>query len=248
MRRRALLSATTALALSCRREARAPLVVFAAASLREVTTAIAERWTARSGLPVRETFDATPRLARLVLAGAACDVFLSADEAWMDELAAHDAIAGETRRDVAANELVAIVPAASTAPLTSARDLTRQKRLALAGENVPAGRYARAALRSTGVWSEVEPHVVSGDSVRVALEWVARGEADAGIVYASDVRAEPRVKAAFTFAKETHPPIRYAAAVLRAAAHPREAASFLDAFGDEAGLRTLAEAGFSAAP
>ena len=246
MRRRALLSGTAALALSCRRETQAPLVVFAAASLRELTAAIAERFTGASRVPVRPTFDATPRLARLVLAGAACDAFLSADEAWMDELSKHGEIAEDTRRDVAANALVVVVPAASTTPIAAPRDLALLRRIALAGESVPAGRYARAALRKTGVWDDVERNVVSGDSVRVALEWVARGEADAGVVYASDPRVEPRVKVAFTFDRGTHPEIRYAGAVLRDARRGRDAGRFLDAFRDEEGLGALAAAGFLA--
>ena len=85
------------------------------------------------------------------------------------------------------------------------------RHIAMAGENVPAGRYGQAALEASGVWAEVVDRVVRGANVRGALEWVALGEADAGVVYRTDAAAEERVRVAFTFPAETHPPIIYPA-------------------------------------
>jgi molybdate transport system permease protein len=102
------------------------------------------------------------------------------------------------------------------------------ERLGLAGENVPAGRYGQAALESTGVWEAVRDRVVRAGTVRGALEWVARGEVDAGVVYRTDALAEPRVRVSFTFPRDSHPAITYPAAVIRGARDPEAAGRFLE--------------------
>jgi molybdate transport system substrate-binding protein len=246
--RRAIVFGGVGLALaSCRKTespGSSPLVVFAAASLREVITALGGVFERNSGTKVTTVFEATSRLAKQIEEGARCDVFLSADEVWMDALATKGLVLPSSRRDVASTELVVVVPREGAASLASPQDLARVKRLAVAGENVPAGRYARAALASTGVMSSVSASLVSGDSVRVALEWVASGSADAGIVYATDARIEPKVRVAFTFAPGTHPKIRYPAAISKASEGRKEARAFFDLLLSADGKRVFAEAGF----
>ena len=174
------------------------LVVLAASSLQDVLPVVVRAWHAEGGAPVRFSFDATSRLAPQILRGAPADVFLSADEVWMRWLEERAAVDGSSIRPVATNQLVFVVPRGASDPPRDPRSLTGAglARIALAGENVPAGRYARAALESVGAWTSVEPRVIRGGSVRGTLEWVARAEADGGIVYRTDALAEDRVSLA----------------------------------------------------
>ncbi len=180
------------------------LVVLAASSLQDVLPVVARAWHAAGGAPVRFSFDATSRLAPQILRGAPADVFLSADDVWMRWLEERGAVDGASIRPVATNRLVFVVPRGASDPPGDPRSIAGADlaRIALAGENVPAGRYARAALERAGAWTSVEPLVVRGGSVRGALEWVARAEADGGIVYRTDALAEDRVILAVAFEGE----------------------------------------------
>jgi len=164
----------------------------------------------------------------------------------MDWVAERGGVEEETRIPLLGNDLVAIVPGESEFSPHSARGLNAPslRHLALAGENVPAGRYAQAALEAMGVWTEVEGLVVRAGTVRGALEWVARGEVEAGIVYLTDAVAEPRVKVAFTFPAETHPPIIYPVAILTRAPMRPAAMDFLAFCRSPAAARVFREAGF----
>lgn len=227
----------------CRRDQPRPLLVHAAASLSVALPAVAEAWRAQGGPEVSFRFDASSRLARQLEAGAPGDVFISADEAWMDHLAGRSLIAPETRRQLARGRLVVVVPAGANADVTALTDLRALPRVALAGESVPAGRYARAALARAGVDKGVVARAVNGDDVRTVLAWVARGEVDAGIVYATDARSEPRVRVAVVIPESEHPPIVYPGAVLAAATSPGPARAFLD-YCLGAGAAPLRAAGF----
>lgn len=223
------------------------LLVLAAASLTDVLPAVADAWSAHGGVPVRFSFAATSRLAPQAVQGAPADLFFSADRSWMEWLVERQGVRDGTIRDFLANDLVLIVGAAR-APPADAAALSSVARLALAGENVPAGRYAEQALRATGVWEAVSTHVIRGGSVRGTLEWVARGEADAGVVYRTDAIAQPEVRIAFTFPPWSHQPVRYPAAVLTASRRTERARAFLDfAAGPEA-ARLFREAGFTVGP
>ncbi|MBI3299644.1 MAG: molybdate ABC transporter substrate-binding protein [Elusimicrobia bacterium] len=202
------------------------LTVLAASSLVDVLPRLAEAWTRESGVRVALSFDASSRLAKQAEEGWG-DVFISADAAWAAYLEGKDAVLGP-RRLLAGNRLVAVVSSSSAVRIASAADLPEARHLALAGENVPAGRYATAALERFGVWDAVKGGVVRGDSARTALKWTASAEADAGIVYATDAAAEPRVRVAFEFPADSHPPIVYPGLVLRRSKRPKDAAGFLD--------------------
>ena len=229
---------------------RDPIVVLAASSLTETLPVVAAAWTARGHPPVIFRFDASSRLARQIDAGAPSDVFISADRDWMDVLERAGRLAAGTRQDLVGNTLVAVVPAGSGLALASPSDLARPEvlRLGLAGENVPAGKYGRAALRALGVGDAVQGRIVNGDTVRTVLKWVATEEVSAGIVYATDARVEPRVKVVFPFPAGSHPAIVYPMAVVKDAAHARDAASFLEACRSPEGRAVFLAAGFTAAP
>jgi molybdate transport system substrate-binding protein len=235
---------------------RTPITIFAAASLTEALPAVAALWRTSApdeAVATTFSFDATPRLAAQITAGAPADVFVSADTEWMDDLAGRNAVDPATRVNLAGNELVLVVPArlaGATWADPPALGASPPQRLALAGETVPAGRYTDAALRSLGLIDALGPHIVRGDSVRNALAYVARAEADAAIVYASDAHAEPRVRRAFAFPATSHPPIVYPAAVVPhpgpdAAARAASARAFLAFCRQPAARAVLLEHGFT---
>ncbi|MFW5925182.1 MAG: molybdate ABC transporter substrate-binding protein [Myxococcota bacterium] len=203
--------------------------VWAPVSLVDVLPEVAEAWEGRGGEPVAFSFGGTSRLARQVTQGAPADVFIAADERWMDYVAERGAIRPETREAVVHNGLVVVVPAERGRELGSLRDLAapRVRRLALGNRAVPVGRYAEAALRDAGVWPAVRARVVRAEHTRAALAWVVRGEADAGIVYRSDAMSEPRVRIARAIPADRHPPIVYPAAVTRRASPEKAARAFV---------------------
>ena len=150
-----------------------PLTVLAASSLTDVLPRVGEAYTAETGVPVTFTFDASSRLAKQLEAGAAADLFLSADAQWIDWAAERSLVRAGSRRDLLGNTLVLVVPAGSAFVPVDAAALEDAAlvHLALAGENVPSGRYARESLRALGAWDSVSTRVVDGDSVRTALGW-----------------------------------------------------------------------------
>ncbi len=224
-----------------------PLLVLAAASLTDALPRVARAWEEAGGAPVRFSFAATSRLARQAQAGSEADLFVSADRSWIRWLEARDGLLPGSVRVVATNELVVVVPRGAP-PLGGPRGLAELERVVLAGESVPAGRYARAALEARGVWEAVAPRVVRGGSVRGALEWVARGEADAGVVYRTDAVAEPGVEVAFSFSAADHLPVEYPAAVLASSSRPEVARAFLDFLSGPEAWGVLAGAGFGPPP
>lgn len=205
-----------------------PLTVFAAASLKESMDAAAEAYRQRTGQAVRVSYAASSALARQIEQRAPADVFVSADSEWMDWLQARDLIDRASRTDLLGNELVLVAPADSAAqPLALAAGvdllplLGRDGRLALAlTGSVPAGKYAKAAFESLGLWDALKPRVAEAENVRAALLLVARGEAPLGVVYASDAKAEPKVKVLATFPHDTHEAIVYPVARVLASANP----------------------------
>ena len=206
-------------------EPRAPLVM-GAASLAEGLNAAADAWAAKGHARPVIALGASSALARQIEAGAPADIFISADEQWMDDVAAKGLIRAATRRDLLAGRLVLIAPAAAHIRLRIGKGFPlaaalKNGRLATgAVTSVPAGIYARAALTSLGVWDSVAGHIAGAENVRAALALVDRGEAPLGIVYATDARADPGVRVVDVFPENSHPPIRYPIALLTASAAP----------------------------
>lgn len=209
-----------------------PVTVFAAASLKNSLDAVDAAWTARTATPVRASYAASSALARQIEQGAPADVFVSADADWMDYAEQRQLIRVETRRDILSNHLALIAPKGSAvqlhlapgAPLLQA--LGPDGRLAMAGADVPAGRYGRQSLTALNLWAGVSPRVVYGDSVRAALAFVSRGEAPLGVVYDTDAKVDPGVRIVDLFPEATHPRILYPAALTRGA-HGQGAAAYL---------------------
>ncbi len=204
---------------------RGPLVL-AAASLQEALTEAADAWAAkRHSRPVM-SFAGSAALARQIEAGAPADLFISADETWMDYVAGKGLLRAGSRTPFLSNRLVLIAPANSTARLTVVQNFPLARalgdgRLAMADpDSVPAGKYGKAALMRLGVWPAVAPKLARAENVRAALALVERGEAPFGLVYTTDARASARVAVLGMFPANSHPPITYPIAVLRTSTHP----------------------------
>jgi molybdate transport system substrate-binding protein len=227
---------------------RGPLVL-AAASLQESLTEAADAWAARGHAKPVLSFAASSALARQIVAGAPADIFLSADEPWMDAVAKAGLLRPGTRTTLLANRLVLIAPAQSKLRLTPqpgfplARALGRG-RLALADPGaVPAGKYAKDALTRLGVWRSVAGKVAPAENVRAAMALVERGAAPLGIVYATDAQASRAVRVVGTFPASSHAPIHYPVAVLTASRH-RDAAPFRAFLTSREGRAIFARHGF----
>lgn len=194
--------------------------IFAAASLKPALDDLAAHGALGTPAP-RLVYAASSALARQVEQGAPADVFISADEAWMDDVAAHGALAPGTRADLLGNALVLVAPKSSAAavdlhdPASLLRALGDADLAIALPKAVPAGRYASEALHALGLWKAVHPKLAMSRDVRAALELVAAGECPLGIVYRSDAVSEPRVRVVATFPPSSHKPIVYPVAIVR---------------------------------
>jgi molybdate transport system substrate-binding protein len=210
---------------------RPPVTVFAAASLKNALDEVGAAFAASGGAPVRFSYAASSAIARQIEQGAPADLFISADSAWMDYLQARGLIVAGSRRDLLTNHLALIAPADSTTHLRIGKGMPiaaalGSGRLAIAGPEVPAGKYGREALAKLGVLESVKDRLAPAENVRAALAFVAQGATPLGIVYDTDARIEPKVRIVGLFPDASHAPIVYPAA-LTAASHSRDAAAFL---------------------
>lgn len=253
-----LLAATALSACVPRRRAGPALIeLFAAASLREVLDAAVAEHRQRTGRTVRATYAGSAKLARQIAQGAPADLFISADEDWMDWLDQRGLVDTSARRRLAGNALVLVAPVSASGDpvdLSSPADFVDRLgggRLAIADSSTPAGRYGEQALARLNLWSMVRDRRAPGDDVRAALSLVARGEVPLGLVYATDARAEPRVRVVAAFPASSHDPIIYPAAPVRrrdGAGDPEAAQAFLDVLAGVEGKALFRRFGFAPAP
>lgn len=240
--------AVMALSLPARAE---QILVFAAASLAGPLDEAIAAYEDASGDDVVVSYAGSSALARQIEQGAPSDVFLSANQGWMDHLAALGHIRNDTRRDLWTNRL-ALISAQAGEELTISPDLGLASlldggRLAVALTNsVPAGVYAREALASLNLWDAAKESLAEADNVRAALALVASGAAPWGIVYETDARAEPGVHLRGVFPAESHSAILYPGALI-AFARPH-AQNFLDFLRSAQALAIFEAAGFGAVP
>ena len=196
----------------------ASVTVFAAASLTDALTEIKAAYQAKSGDTISFNFAGSNVLARQIEQGAPADLFLSADEAQMDNVAKAGLIDPATRKDILLNTLVIIAPADSPLQNFIPPDLAKPeiKRIALADPKaVPAGVYAKAYLTKLNLWSKVESKVVPAQNVRAALAAVASGDAEAGIVYQTDAAVSKKVKVIYPVPLSDGPRITYPVARIK---------------------------------
>ena len=246
--RRTLLASLLFLPLVRPVRAQNTITVFAASSLTESLKAVAAAYKARTGATVTLSFGASNTLAQQIEQGAGADIYISADSDWMDFLQKNNRIANESRKNLLGNRLV-LVGGMDTKPLVVAPkfDLAAalgNGKLALADPDaVPAGKYGKAALTALGVWDSVANKIAPAENVRVALEYVARGECPYGIVYETDAKVDPAVNIAGIFPENTYPPIVYPAALTRTAG--RGAKEFLTFLSGPASKALFQKAGFT---
>jgi molybdate transport system substrate-binding protein len=203
------------------------LTVFAAASLTDALKDISALWQQAGHAALRQSFASSSTLARQIEQGAPANLFVSADEKWMDYLAARNLIAADTRKDLLGNDLVLIVPADKPATVRIGPGFAIASLLGDTGRiatgdpaHVPVGIYAEQALRKLGVWNAVGARLARTEDVRSALLLVERGEAPAGIVYRTDAAASKGVVIAGIFPADSHDPVTYPFAVTKAGDTP----------------------------
>jgi len=200
--------------------AQGPVTIFAAASLKNALDRASAQYAKETGTPpAKISYAASSALARQIEQGAPADLFISADSDWMDYVATKNLVRAGTRVDLFTNHLALIAPQDSKAKLDIKRGFPLAKalgegRLAMAGPEVPAGKYGEASLTALGVWDQVKDRTARGENVRAALQFVSRGEAPFGIVYDTDALAEPAVKIVGLFPDSSHPRIVYPGAAL----------------------------------
>jgi molybdate transport system substrate-binding protein len=225
----------------------ASLVFSVAASTTDAANKLAERFKVESGIEVKVNPGPSNSLATQILAGAPADLFLSASKQWSEKVIDE----GQATADVEllTNRLVIVVPKGNPAGIQSPDDLANAsvKNIALAGEAVPAGQYAEQALTKLGLYKKLnEQHrIVRGQDVRAALAFVERGEAEAGIVYATDAKVAPKVEVAYEFDPSMHDEIVYVLVLLRAANENPAAKEFYDFLQSEDAETVFEEFGFA---
>lgn len=223
-------------------------VVFAAASLKGSLDEAAAAFKAAKGIDVNISYAGSNALAQQIANGAPAELFISADEKWMDDVAGKGFIKADSRVDLLSNELVLIAPKASAVQLKIAPGFglaaaLGDGKLAMADpDSVPAGIYGKAALTKLGVWDAVSAKVARAENVRAALAFVAAGEAALGIVYLTDASAEAKVRLVDTFPADTHELILYPAALTSTATD--KAAQFLAFLQSDAATAIFTKAGF----
>lgn len=225
----------------------ADITVSAAASLTNAFKEIAQGYEAQyPGSKVNFNFGASGALLQQLAKGAPVDVFASADQETMDTAQQQGLVKPADRRDFVRNALVLIVPSDSAGAPKRLEDLTQPsvKRVAIGNPaSVPVGRYTRHALEAVKLWPAIEAKAITTQNVRQSLDYVARGEVDAGFVYATDAAIMPdKVKVAFDVPLDM--PIAYPIAQLAASTNGAEAKRFINYVVSPAGQAVLAKYGF----
>lgn len=243
-----LLAALTPVAMAAPGD-RGPLVL-AAASLQDAMAAAADAWAAQGHPRPVLSFAGSSALARQIKAGSPADLFVSADEDWMDDVERAGFVRKGSRVDIAGNRLVLIAATGKPVRLRIGRGMPIARalgdgRLAMADpDSVPAGKYGKAALTALGVWPSVAPRVARAENVRAAMALVERGAAPLGIVYATDARASKAVRIVGAFPANSHGPIRYPAARLTTGNNP-DAEGFRRFMASAPGQAILTRYGFT---
>ena len=243
--RRGISLAIGLVTITCATVPAATLHIFAAASLSDSLREIAATYEKQSGDKVLFNFGASSLLARQIEEGAPADVFFSADEAKMDGLEKNGLLLAGTRRKLLGNTLVIVVATDSSLTISSAEDLRKTKRLALADPKaVPAGIYAQEFLARKGLWRELGRRVVPTDNVRAALAAVESGNVDVGIVYKTDAAISKKVKVAHEVPSKDSPDIVYPVAVTKESRNAAAAKRFVEHLASDKAAKVFESFGF----
>lgn len=224
--------------------------IFAAASMKTALDVIAADFTKKTGAKPKISYASSAVLAKQIEQGAPADIFISADLKWMDYLDKAKLLKPGTRRSLLGNALVLVEPADGKSDLRIKKDfplvtaLGDGKLAVCTVTSCPAGVYGKEALTNLGVWKDIEPKLAQADNVRNALMLVARGEAKFGIVYATDAKAEPKVKVVDTFPESSHAPVVYPIALIANSTNA-DAAAFAAFLTSQSSVKILTDQGFT---
>ena len=223
----------------------AEMTVSGAASLTNAFTELKSVFEKENpGLVVNTNFAASNPLLRQLVEGAPVDVFATADQETMDKAVEAKVVDPATRKTFALNDLVLIVPKGGAKP-KSLNDLSKMDRIAIGNPaSVPAGRYTKAALENAKLWNDIEKKFILANSVRQALDYVARSEVDAGFVYATDAR-QMKDKVDVALIVEGHDPVSYPIAIAVTGNNPEAGKKFIELVLSPEGQKVLAKYGFS---
>lgn len=227
-----LLASTAQAASSDVSQQSKPLIVFAAASLKNAMDAVVSAYEkAHPAADVRASYAGSSTLARQIQGGAPADIYVSANQDWMDQLQKGGLIDSASRYDLLGNSLVLIAPKSSDLQVSLKKHvdlvgkLGQGNYLAMANTDaVPAGIYGRHALTWLDAWSSLKGHIAQADNVRGALALVSRGESPLGVVYSSDAVADKGVRVVDTFPSASHKPIIYPVAAIADSRNTQDAA------------------------
>ena len=246
----AKLALTTALTIGATSTFAENITVFAAASMTNVLQQIGDEYKkAHPEDTLTFSFAGSSTLAKQIEQDAPADLFISADQKWMDYVA--EKLPNKTKNitTLAQNELILIAPADSKIKVASIKDINFKNTigdsyLAVGDDNVPVGRYAKKALEYLGVWGDVENRLSKAKDVRAVLSYIERGELPLGIVYSTDAKVSDKVKVVATFPQESYGKVVYPAATL---SDKTEAKRFLDYLSSPLAKEALEKAGFKPA-
>jgi molybdate transport system substrate-binding protein len=224
------------------------LTISAAASLKDAFNQIGSLYKTETGRVVNFNFGASGVLQKQIETGAPIDIFASAGGKEMDSLAAIGLIDAETRHNFARNTLVLVAPSESKLNLITFADLAKPdvQKIAVANpKTVPAGQYTEQLFNELDLEEAVQPKLVQAEDVRQVLDWVVRGEADAGIVYATDARvAGEKARVVATAPEDSHLPILYPVAIIKNSQQKQAAQEFVDLVLSAEGQAILQKYGF----
>jgi molybdate transport system substrate-binding protein len=249
MLKKVLLTGLAAIAsmLSFIAHAEQKLTVFAAASLTNAISDIANEYEKDKRINIQTSFASSSTLAKQIEKGAPADIFISADTKWMNYLQDKNLVKIESRVNLLGNQLVLIAPKGKSFKVTMDKGFNLAS--AFSGklctgelESVPVGIYAKQSLKSLDWWDSIKMRIVGTQDVRAALVFVERAECDAGIVYATDAKASSKVEKIAVFPETTHEPIVYPLALLNHAS--TQAVAFYDYLKSEKAKTIFAKYGF----
>lgn len=241
----------TSLALgACALPERRGPVIFAASSLQAPLEQLAAEWSAQGKDAPVLSFASSASLARQIENGAPADIFISADSQWTDYIATAAKLDPSGIKAVATNRLV-IAQSTRSAPLAStgqgaAEDALKAAKTVATGDpdTVPLGTYAREALTTYGLWEQIVPRIIPAGSAQAAVKLVLLGEADLGVLYASDAARRSDLGVIWEIPETSHSPILYRALRLPASAHP-DAEAFLQFLASAEAGETFRKQGFA---
>lgn len=192
------------------------IIIFAASSLTDAVKEIGANYQAITGVKITYSFASSALISKQIEAGAPADIIMTADSDWMDYIQNKNLIQTKTRTNLLGGHLVLIAPKSDNPNLTIAPNfpiaqyLGPQGKIAIANPDyVPAGKYAKSSLIKYGVWDKIADNIIRTENVRMALNYVARGDAKLGIVYKSDAFVEKNIKIIAEFPDNSHQPIIY---------------------------------------